>query len=69
MILIGQENAFYSKKIPPISLDKYLERLLKYSEAAESTIIIMLIYIDKICEKSSLNITNNCIHRYELAKE
>ncbi len=55
---------FHVKKLPPITLDKYLDRILQYTEVEESTVIIMLIFIDRICETSNLYMTQNCIHRY-----
>ncbi len=36
---------------------------MKYSKIEPSTIIISLIYIDKICENSNIQLTNLNIHR------
>ena len=47
--------------------DKYLKRFMKYSKPEPSTIIITLIYIDKICESSNLQLTMLNIHRLLLA--
>ena len=48
---------FLSKKPPQISINKYLKRFMKYSKPEPSTLIISLIYIDKICENSNLQLT------------
>lgn len=56
-------TSFYTKKIPTISISSYLERILKYSKMEESTLIIMLIFIDKLCESSNFLLTENNIHR------
>ena len=56
-------NVFICKKPPRISIKNYLKRLMKYSKIEPSTIIISLIYIDKICENSNIQLTNLNIHR------
>ena len=56
-------NVFKCKKPPRISIKNYLKRLMKYSKIEPSTIIISLIYIDKICENSNIQLTNLNIHR------
>ena len=56
-------NVFKCKKPPHISIKNYLKRLMKYSKIEPSTIIISLIYIDKICENSNIQLTNLNIHR------
>ena len=59
-----QENSiFNSKKIPEISLINYLERIRKYSEIENNTLIISLIYIDRLLQKSDLILTPFNIHR------
>ena len=58
---------FLSKKPPNISIHKYLKRFMKYSRPEPSTIIIALIYIDKICDESNLQLTMLNIHRLALA--
>ena len=56
-------NVFKCKKPPHISIKNYLKRLMKHSKVEPSTIIITLIYIDKICENSNVQLTNLNIHR------
>ena len=58
---------FLSKKPPQISLNKYLKRFMKYSKPEPSTLIISLVYIDKICENSNLQLTVFNIHRLVFA--
>ena len=57
-------NSFTCKKPPQISIKKYLTRLMKYSKPEPSTIVISLIYIDKCCEMTNIQLTNFNIHRY-----
>ena len=54
---------FFSKKIPNISIKSYLERILKYTKIADTTLILVLIYIDKLCEMNNFIITSNNVHR------
>lgn len=58
---------FLSKKIPSISIKSYLSRLYKYSKMNDSTMVLMLIYIDKICEISKFKLTYYNIHKLLLA--
>ena len=60
-------NIFYSKKIPGISIGDYLSRLQKYSKINESTIILILIYIDRICNKNQIKLSYYNIHKIILA--
>lgn len=56
-------KVFISKKVPTLSISKYLERLLKYSNAEESTLILILIYIDRLCEITKINLSFYSIHK------
>ena len=58
---------FVSKKIPPISIKDYIERLLKYSKTFNEIIIIVLIYLDTICAKHKLNLNYYNIHKFIFA--
>lgn len=58
-----KSSSFYSKKIPSISILSYLERIIKYTKMEEASLIVMLIYIDKLCESNSFLLTENTIHR------
>jgi len=55
--------SFYSKNPASISITGYLERVLKYTHIEESTLIIALIFIDRICEINDLIINESNIHR------
>jgi hypothetical protein len=60
-------KSFTNKFIPSISIKDYILRLAKYSKVNESTIIIVLIYIDRICNINHLNLTYYNIHKLILA--
>ena len=63
-IIEAQKSTFFfAKKIPSISIISYLERILKYTKMEESTLVMMLIYIDRLCELNNFLLTNNNIHR------
>ena len=57
------KSMFSCKNPPSISIDGYLERIIKYSKLEESTLIISLIYIDRICDYNNLELSLNNIHR------
>ena len=58
---------FISKQIPSISIKDYLTRLYKYSKINNSTIVLILIYIDKICNFNNFKISYFNIHKLILA--
>jgi hypothetical protein len=60
---IQKNTSFFSKKVPSIAIQNYFERILKYSKMEEGTLIVVLIYIDKLCESYNFLLTENNIHR------
>ena len=58
---------FLMRNIPPISIKDYLERLCKYSKINTSTIILILIYIDRICNIQKFKLTYYNVHKLILA--
>ena len=60
-------QSFIMKKIPPISIVDFLERLSKYSKVSHEVFILTLIYIDRICNFYKFNLNYNNIHKLILA--
>lgn len=58
-----ENSVFYSKKIPSIPLDKYLERIIKYSNLENSTLIYASMLVDKFCFKQNFFLCENSIYR------
>ena len=54
---------FSSNIIPNISLQDYLIRIQTYSNVEKSTLIISLMYIDRLCNKANITLTYYNIHR------
>ena len=54
---------FSSNIIPKISLQDYLIRIQTYSNVEKSTLIISLMYIDRLCNKANITLTYYNIHR------
>ena len=44
-----------------------MERLVKYSKIEKSTLILILIYIDKFCDMNNVNLTFYNIHKLILS--
>ena len=57
------KSPFSSNIIPKISLEAYLLRIQAYSNMEKSTLIIGLIFIDKLCNISDIVLTYYNIHR------
>ena len=55
--------ALYSEAPPKISLYDYVSRIQKYTAIEKNTIILALIYIDRVCEINSFHLTSYNIHR------
>ena len=60
-------KSFTNKNIPSISIKDYLLRLSKHAKVNESTIILILIYIDRICNMNHFILTYFNIHKLILA--
>ena len=54
---------FLSKKNQSLSIKKYLLRLVKYTQVESSTLIAMLIYIDRLCEINDFTINSLNIYK------
>lgn len=59
----NSEDPFSRKSIPEISVGDYLERIKKYTKLEKSTLIIAMIYIDRICNQNRIQLTQYNIHR------
>ena len=44
-------SPFYSKRIPNITIEAYLHRIVKYTKMEASSLILTSIYVDRFCEK------------------
>ena len=59
-----QKNmSFNSNKKPSLSIKDYLYRIQNYTEAEDNTLIIALMYIDRLSQISSIILTPYNIHR------
>ena len=58
-----KKMALTSYKKPSLPILDYLFRIQMYTEAEDNTVIIGLMYIDRVCEHSSIILTPYNIHR------
>lgn len=56
-------NDFSCKKPPQISIFNYLKRIVKYGQPVYSSLLLSLIYIDKLIETKDFILTRLNIHR------
>ena len=63
----SKKTIFTTKTAPGISIENYLDRIIKYTKLETSTLILVLINIDRICEINSLKITKYNVHRLLLS--
>lgn len=60
-------DCFHAKKVPSMSLEDYLKRIIKYSQVEPSSLITAVIYIDQIYGEKKYMLNVNNIHRFLLA--
>ena len=56
-------SLFTHGTIPKISIEDYLNRIQKYTELEDSTLIIALIYIDRLLENKNFKLSIYNVHR------
>lgn len=56
-------SKFYAKKVPPISIESYLLRIVKLAKMQNSTLIIIGILIERILFKNFTFLEEKCIHK------
>ena len=61
--ILSKKTIFDIKKIPKISIKKYIRRIVKYAKPEPSSLISALIYLDKICETQNIVLTKKNIYK------
>ena len=54
---------FMTQSIPSVSIEDYIMRLCQFTETNESTIILILIYIDRFCNLNTISLTYYNIYK------
>ena len=57
------KNIFYSMKKPSISIKDYLTRIQKYTNLEDNTLILSLIYIDRLLNTTEIELNNYDVHK------
>ena len=57
------DTIFFCENIPKISIEDYLNRIRKYTEIEDSTLVIALIYIDRLLGKKHIKLSMNNVHK------
>ncbi|KAL1922400.1 uncharacterized protein VTP21DRAFT_9939 [Calcarisporiella thermophila] len=56
---------FHSRAPPSISVYDYLRRIVKYTSIERACLLLLLVYIDRICERNkSFTISSLTVHRF-----
>ncbi|CAG8607848.1 12456_t:CDS:2, partial [Gigaspora rosea] len=58
---------FHSRASPSITVSDYLRRIVKYTSLERSCLLILLLYIDRVCENNTFTITSLTVHRFIIA--
>ena len=59
----GPNEPLYSKFIPVLSIDKFLVRVVKYTEAENNTLIVAYLYIIKLIKREKFILSLNNVYR------
>ena len=59
----SKNEPLYSKKIPVLSLTKFLIRIIKYTECENNTLIVAFLYILKLIQKEKFVLEINNVYR------
>ena len=62
-----KSDIFFLNHIPQISIEDYIKRIMKYTQMNISSLILAIIYIDKMCEIQKYILCFNNIHRLILS--
>ena len=63
IINIDLIKPFLSKKKPAISISKFIQRIVKYTQMENSTLVLMLIYKDRLCDLNKFKLNYFNIHK------
>ncbi|EPZ31854.1 Cyclin PHO80-like domain-containing protein [Rozella allomycis CSF55] len=56
---------FHSRAPPSISIGDYLERIVKYASLETSCLVMILVFIDRMCEKNRhFSVSSLTVHRF-----
>ena len=58
-----KHDIFYISRLPPISLEDYINRIFKNTKMNISSLILSIIYIDRFCEINGYILSLKNIHR------
>jgi len=59
---------FHSRAPPAITVSDYLRRIVRYTSIEKACLLILLIYIDRVCERhKTFTITSLTVHRFIIA--
>ncbi|KAJ2460812.1 Pho80p cyclin [Coemansia sp. RSA 2424] len=65
---MGQQQKptrFHSRAPPNITVNEYLQRVAKYGSLEPACLLLLLIYVDRICERNpSFTISSLTVHRF-----
>ncbi|GKU86591.1 hypothetical protein SLEP1_g1099 [Rubroshorea leprosula] len=59
----GTATSFHGLRVPPISIQKYIDRMFKYAGCSPSCFVIAYIYVDRFLQKTNIHLTSLNVHR------
>lgn len=57
------KTPFFSKVVPNITIEAYIQRVIKYTRLEVSSLVLMSVYIDSFCELNGFLLTKHNIFR------
>lgn len=62
-IEIQKSSPFFNIRVSTVTIEAFLERIIKYTKMEESTLVLVLYYIDLLCDTNNFFLNMNNIHR------
>jgi len=59
-----QITRFHAMKAPTISIQNYLERIVKYTPCSKECFVLALVYIDRVIQRNRFVLTSLNVHRF-----
>ncbi len=63
IILDEKQSNFDAFSPPTLNIKEYIERIVLYTKTEESSIILALIYVDRMCEKMKIQLSSSNIYK------
>jgi hypothetical protein len=62
-LVCWEKTVFSSKRLKKYGIKEYLDKLSRMTDLEESSLIMAMIYLDRVCEKGGICIDSSNVHK------